>query len=126
LAAIATKSIKELSYHIRWSSDWVIRLGDGTEESKSRMIAATKTLWPYVNEFTEFEEEELYFLKESVAAIKEKWLENIQTIFDEAGIPIPSDSFQQKGGKRGIHTEHLGYILTEMQFLQRAYPGAEW
>jgi ring-1,2-phenylacetyl-CoA epoxidase subunit PaaC len=126
LAAIAAKSVKELSYHIRWSADWVIRLGDGTEESKTRMNAATKELWPYINEFTDFKDYELKFIEDGAAEIKEKWEEKIISVFAEARIEIPSETFQQKGGKIGVHSEHLGYILAEMQFLQRAYPGAEW
>lgn len=126
LAAIASKSFKELSYHIRWSADWVIRLGDGTAESNTRMSAAIKELWPYLQEFTDFHDYELYFLKDRAVRIKENWLEKINLVFAEAGLQIPTETFQQKGGKLGIHTEHLGYILAEMQFLQRAYPGAEW
>lgn len=126
LAAIASKSVKELSYHIRWSADWVIRLGDGTEESKTRMSAAAKELWPYLEEFTEYTDFELHFLKDRAVEIKEKWQEKINIVFAEAGLQIPTETFQQKGGKFGIHSEHLGYILAEMQFLQRAYPGAEW
>lgn len=126
LAAIAAKSVKEISYHIRWSADWVIRLGDGTEESKSRMNAAAKLLWPYLNEFTDFVAYELPFIQESADDLKEKWEEKIKSVFAEAGLEIPAETFHQQGGKQGIHSEHLGYILAEMQFLQRAYPGAEW
>jgi len=122
LAAIATKSIKEINYHVKWSSEWVIRLGDGTDESHNRMKKAIETLWSYTGEFftpTAFD-------MIDVASLKEKWLEKIKTVFEEATLTLPENTFMQTGGKNGIHTEHLGYILAEMQSLQRTYPGAEW
>lgn len=129
LAAIAEKSLKEVTYHVRWSGDWVIRLGDGTDESKSRMQKAILNLWPYTDEMfitTAFEEN----LKESVSIdvskIKNDWLEKVKSVFTEATLSVPENSWMQSGGKTGVHTEHLGYILAEMQFMQRAYPGLEW
>ena len=126
LAAIASKSLKELTYHLRWSTDWVLRLGDGTEESKKRMQEAIQAVWPYTNEWVDFSDYELEFLNGNQNEIKNNWEERIFKVFVEAGLKEPSDIWMQKGGKQGIHTEHLGYILSEMQFLQRAYPGAEW
>jgi len=126
LSAIASKSIKELNYHLRWSTDWVLRLGDGTEESKQRMKQAIDELWPFTEEWILFTEYELKILGDGHSVIKDKWKEKINTVFAEASLEIPSEIWMQQGGKKGNHTEHLGFILAEMQFLQRAYPGAEW
>jgi ring-1,2-phenylacetyl-CoA epoxidase subunit PaaC len=122
LAAIATKSIKEIKYHIKWSSEWVIRLGDGTEESNNRINNAVQQLWPYTGEFFMPADYEII----SVSSLKEKWLQSIKDVFDEATLTIPQNIFMQSGGKDGVHTEHLGYVLSELQYLQRVYPGAEW
>jgi len=122
LAAIATKSIKEIKYHIKWSSEWVIRLGDGTEESNNRTNNAVQQLWPYTGEFFIPADYEII----SVSSLKEKWLQSIKDVFDEATLTIPQNIFMQSGGKDGVHTEHLGYVLSELQYLQRVYPGAEW
>lgn len=122
IAAIAEKSLKEITYHIRWSSEWVIRLGDGTEESNARINKALDYLWMYTGEFfiaAPYEEVD-------TAALKDEWFSKIQEVFIEAGIQIPGNTFMQQGGKTGNHTENLGYILAEMQSLQRTYPGAEW
>lgn len=126
LAAIASKSLKELSYHLRWSADWVLRLGDGTTESKKRMEEAIAILWSYTNEWIDFADYEMIILGDSHHSIQQDWKAKIKSVFDEAGLMIPVDGWMQKGGKVGNHTEHLGYILTDMQFLQRAYPNAEW
>lgn len=129
LSAIAEKSLKEVTYHVKWSSDWVIRLGDGTEESKNRMQKAIDNLWPYTGEMfvaAEFETNLENSVTINVSNIKNDWLEKIKTILKEATLEIPEDGWMQSGGKNGIHTEHLGYILAEMQFMQRAYPGLEW
>jgi ring-1,2-phenylacetyl-CoA epoxidase subunit PaaC len=126
LAAIATKSLKEIIYHLRWSSEWVIRLGDGTTESKQKMVIALETIWPYTNEWTIFTDYEIEILGDRHNYIKEKWEEKVYSVLNEAGLSIPILEFAQKGGKLGTHTEHLGYILADMQFLQRAYPNSEW
>ncbi len=126
LAGIAAKSSKELSYHLRWSADWVLRLGDGTEESKKRMQEAIDNIWPYTNEWICFEDYELAFLGDQQNDIRKNWEDKIAAVFLEAGLTIPSDIWMQQGGKKGIHSEHLGFILSEMQFLQRAYPNSEW
>jgi ring-1,2-phenylacetyl-CoA epoxidase subunit PaaC len=125
LAAIAAKSIKETTYHLRWSREWVIRLGDGTEESHNRMLKAIDELWRYTGEmFTPalYEKE----LGIDVASLKHDWSKKVKEVFDEATLPVPSGVWMQEGGKTGTHTEHLGYILAELQYLQRAYPGAAW
>jgi ring-1,2-phenylacetyl-CoA epoxidase subunit PaaC len=125
LAAIATKALKEVAYHLRWSSEWVIRLGDGTEESHNRMLKAIDELWRYTGELfvpADFEKQtEVDFDK-----IKQEWLLKVKEVFDEAALPVPEKIFMQSGGKEGKHTEHLGYILTELQYMQRTYPGCEW
>jgi ring-1,2-phenylacetyl-CoA epoxidase subunit PaaC len=126
LAAIASKSLKEVSYHLRWSSEWVLRLGDGTTKSKQKMLEALDTIWPYTNEWTFFSDYELNILGDKHQAIKINWEGKVESVLMEAGLSIPPDRFMQKGGKQGSHTEHLGYILAEMQFLQRAYPNTEW
>jgi ring-1,2-phenylacetyl-CoA epoxidase subunit PaaC len=130
LAAIAAKSIKETTYHLRWSSEWVIRLGDGTEESHQRMLQAIDELWMYTGELFEACQYESALAKTGeavdVSQLKEIWTGNINNVFAEATLPAPSNGFIQKGGKEGTHTEHLGYILTELQYMQRTYPGATW
>jgi ring-1,2-phenylacetyl-CoA epoxidase subunit PaaC len=123
LAGIAEKSIKETAYHLRWSAEWVIRLGDGTEESKQRVEAALADLWMFTGEMFEAEEYEPVDL----AAIKAQWIEKIKEVFEEATITLPAATkWIQRGGKHGIHTEYMGYLLAEMQHLQRAYPNATW
>ncbi len=125
LAAIAAKAIKEVAYHLRWSSEWVIRLGDGTAESNRRINKAIEELWPYTGElFIPAEYETAMGI--DVDMIQEKWEEKVKAVFEEATLAFPEKIFMQTGGKTGTHTEHLGYILTELQYLQRTYPGAEW
>lgn len=125
LAAIANKSIKETAYHVRWSKEWVIRLGDGTQESHIKITEAIETLWQFVGEMFEIADYE-NGLNINLNSIHKNWLEKIQATFTEATLSIPENVFMQTGGKNGIHTEHLGYILAEMQYLQRSYPNAEW
>ena len=130
LAAIAEKSLKEVTYHLRWSSEWVIRLGDGTEESHRRMLNAIDELWMYTGELFETASYELQAASKEIginlASIKSKWEEKVKEIFSEATLPYPGKVFMQTGGREGRHTEHLGYILAELQFMQRAYPNSEW
>lgn len=130
LAAIAEKALKEVTYHLRWSSEWVIRLGDGTHESHQRMRTAIDELWMYTGELFTSASYETALVKENTAIdlplLKEKWNNKVKEIFDEATLPVPANIYQQQGGKQGTHTEHLGYILAELQYMQRAYPGCEW
>jgi ring-1,2-phenylacetyl-CoA epoxidase subunit PaaC len=125
IAAISAKSLKEVAYHLRWSKEWVIRLGDGTEESHNRMLNAINELWRYTGEMfipADYEKETgIDFNK-----IKEEWNLKVKELFAEATLPMLEKIYMQTGGKTGTHSEHLGYILTELQYLQRAYPGAEW
>jgi ring-1,2-phenylacetyl-CoA epoxidase subunit PaaC len=130
LAAIAEKSLKEITYHVRWSSEWVIRLGDGTEESKQKMEEAVENIWPYTGELFVAAAYETTAATEGFGAdlsvVQTQWRQKVTTVLEEATLDIQADIWMQQGGKNGIHTEHLGYILAEMQFLQRAYPGATW
>lgn len=130
LSAIAEKSLKETTYHLRWSGDWVIRLGDGTEESRNRMLKAIDELWMFTGElFENAPYEEAAFQKGFGVNLKELetlWKEKVTTVFEEATLLVPQKAALQKGGKTGIHSEHLGFILAEMQFLQRAYPNSKW
>lgn len=131
MAAIATKAIKEVVYHLRWSSEWVIRLGDGTAESHQRMLQAIEELWMFTGEMfsTAVYEGKAYLNGYGVDAssLKNDWLSKIEEIFHEATLPVPpADAPMQRGGKQGRHSEHLGYILSELQYMQRTFPGCEW
>ena len=131
LAAIAEKSLKEVIYHNRWSSEWVIRLGDGTQESNKRMNNALEILWPYTGEmFEPVNYERALFQNRvivDVSLLKNECQKKINSVFEETTLLCPAENiWMHQGGKTGIHTEHLGFILAEMQFLQRAYPGCEW
>jgi ring-1,2-phenylacetyl-CoA epoxidase subunit PaaC len=130
IRAIAAKSLKEVRYHLRRSVDWVIRLGDGTEESHARMQRAAANLWRYTGELFEMDAIEEEMKQAGIGcdleALRAPWLAEIGRVFAEATLEIPPQTWMQHGGKRGIHSEHFGYILAEMQFLQRAYPGAKW
>ncbi len=130
IAAIAIKSLKEVTYHLRWSSEWVIRLGDGTTESHDRVQAAINTLWPYTGELFE---PAVYELQAAAAGtgvnpsqLHEQWKQKVNEIFAEATLAQPGDAPGSINGKEGKHAEHLSEILVELQHLQRAYPGAEW
>lgn len=122
LAAIAEKSIKETAYHLRWSSEWVVRLGDGTEESHQRIQKALADQWVYTGEM--FQPAPYESLDLSV--LKTRWLEKVRVIFEEAGLKVPEQGWMQSGGKEGRHTEYLGFLLAEMQYLQRTHPNATW
>lgn len=130
LAGIAAKSLKEVTYHLRWSSEWTIRLGDGTSKSHDKIQTALNDYWTYAGEMfkpTTFEKE----LTENgvisnLVDLKPLWDQHVQKIVNKASLKLPENTWIQQGGKEGRHTENLGFILAEMQFVQRAYPGAEW
>jgi ring-1,2-phenylacetyl-CoA epoxidase subunit PaaC len=132
LAAIAEKSLKEVTYHLRWSSEWVIRLGDGTSESHLKMLHAIDDLWMYTEELFEASSYELEVVSEgycvAVSLLKNDWIKKVKEVFEEATLSFPVEQKKNMNwfGKEGKHSEHLGYILAEMQFLQRAYPNNEW
>ena len=130
LAAIATKSLKEVAYHLRWSSEWVIRLGDGTEESHSKMNHAIETLKDYTDEFFKMSDYETELLKENISVdlslIKSSWKNKVKEVFEEATLQFVESKNSQFGGKNGEHSEKLKDLLAEMQILQRTYPNSEW
>jgi ring-1,2-phenylacetyl-CoA epoxidase subunit PaaC len=134
IAEIAAKAQKEVAYHVERSADWVIRLGDGTDESHARMQRAIDKLWPYTGELFAADAVDLELAKRGVApnpeVLREPWLAGVAAVIDEATLTMPTAEWMQGsrrgGGKQGVHTEHLGHLLSEMQFLQRAYPGATW
>ncbi len=128
---IAEKSIKEVTYHLRRSGDLVVRLGDGTDVSHARMQAAVDELWMYSGEMFIYDAVDNAMVEEGVAPpaeqLRKMFLDHVAEVFAEATLKLPPvDAWMQRGGKQGRHTERLGYILAEMQFLQRAYPGAQW
>ncbi len=116
LAGIAATAQHENAYHLRHTSDWLIRLGDGTDESHRRAQNALDALWVYTGEMFEGDS----------ATLRGEWDETVNGVLAEAALARPKDGWMQTGGRRGRHSEHLGYILAELQFLQRAYPGASW
>jgi ring-1,2-phenylacetyl-CoA epoxidase subunit PaaC len=134
IAEIAAKAQKEAAYHVERSSDWVIRLGDGTDESRARMQAAIDALWMYTGEMFMIDAIDAALTDAGVAAdvraLEAPWREHVLAVLDEATLAAPRDVRMQgahgRGGRQGRHTEHLGHLLAEMQFLQRAYPGQAW
>ncbi|WP_160287115.1 1,2-phenylacetyl-CoA epoxidase subunit PaaC [Pseudomonas knackmussii] len=131
IAAIAAKGLKEVTYHLRRSGEWVERLGDGTEESHKRMLAAIPQVWRFTVEMTNADEVEQRLFAEGVAPNPEElaaaWKAKVADIFSSATLPLPEPAVNfYLSGRRGLHTEHLGILLAEMQFLQRAYPDATW
>ncbi|AMR29577.1 phenylacetic acid degradation protein [Hymenobacter psoromatis] len=130
LAAIAEKSLKEAAYHRKWSAEWLIRLGDGTSESRQRVEKALRTLWRYAAELTVPTPLELDLhslgLVPDYAALQARAAAYVAHVFAEATLPVPTDAFAQPGGKLGRHSEHLGYLLAELQYMQRTYPGLTW
>ena len=125
IAAITLKAIKETSYHVRWSKEWVIRLGDGTKESNARINNAIDELWRYTGEMFQPADYEISF-EVDCSSLKDVWFNNVEQTFKTANLSIPENTFMQSGGKTGNHTENLGYILTELQYMQRAYPDSQW
>lgn len=130
LRAIAEKAVKEVTYHLKWSRDWMLRLGDGTQESHRRMTEALDDLWMYRSELLEPAAFEKRLIDAGVLADPESyrsaWEETLTSTLREGTLDLPSDPVHQTGGKTGIHTEHLGHLLAELQYMQRAYPGLEW
>lgn len=130
VAEIAAKALKEVSYHVERSTDLVIRLGDGSDESHRRMQDALDQLWSYTGDMFTGDEVDEAVADAGIAPrpeiLRESWLSRVEAVLCEATLTIPERAFVHTGGKTGRHTEHLGYILAEMQFLQRAYPGASW
>lgn len=130
IAGIAAKAVKEAAYHAERSADWVIRLGDGTDASHARMQDAIDALWMYTGEMFAVQPGEAALVADGIAAdaaaLKAPWDARVSAVLTEATLARPADGWMQKGGASGVHTEHLGRLLAEMQFLQRAYPDAKW
>lgn len=130
LAAVAAKAVKESAYHLRFSRDWLVRLGDGTDESHRRMQAGLEEMWPFLHELFEMDAAEQRLVEAGVAvdraALKDAVMGSIDAALDEATLRRPETGWQPVGGRRGDHTEHLGFLLAEMQWMQRAYPGSQW
>ncbi|MCH8619103.1 1,2-phenylacetyl-CoA epoxidase subunit PaaC [Undibacterium sp. TS12] len=131
IAAIAAKSLKEVTYHLRRSSDLLVRLGDGSDLSHQLMQAALDELWRFTGEMSVADELDLAMhgagIAPDLAMIRQAWVAHVASVAADATLRLPdANSWMHKGGKQGVHTEHMGYLLAEMQFLQRAYPGAQW
>jgi len=130
LSSIASKAIKEVSYHLKFSSEWIIRMGDGTEESHKRVAEAAQKLWEYTGELFEVMPYEAEMIQQGVAPdvskLKNEWLKKVSEIFLEATLSVPDGTWFQSGGKKGVHSEYLGYLLTDLQYIQRSMPGLEW
>lgn len=130
LAAIADKAVKESRYHLRRSHDWMLRLGDGTAESNQRMQRAVDDLWGYTPELFEMDELEQGLADAGIgvdaASLKAGWEKAVKATLAEATLQVPADDWAISGGRQGVHTEALGHMLSDMQFVQRAYPGQQW
>ena len=130
IAEIAAKALKEVMYHAERSADWVIRLGDGTELSHTRMQSGIDDLWMYTGEMFAADDTDLVLAAEGVAAdvgaLLPAWRDRVAAVLDLATLTMPPAAWMQRGGKQGVHSEHLGHLLAEMQSLQRAHPGALW
>ena len=130
LAAVAAKAEKEAAYHLRHAAEWLIRLGDGTEESHRRALAALALLWPFTGELFEVDEAEIELIEADIlppcTPLRTAWTATTEAVLARATLRRPDDGWMQTGGRRGVHSEHLGRLLAEMQYLQRAHPGATW
>ncbi|CAN5145289.1 phenylacetate-CoA oxygenase subunit PaaC [soil metagenome] len=130
LAAIAAKSEKESAYHLRHSSEWMIRLGDGTEESHRRAQVAIDDLWAFTGELFHSDESDAALISSGIAidpeSLRGRWMETVSNVLNEATLNLPANDWMQKGGRSGNHTEHLGHLLSELQSMQRTFPGATW
>jgi phenylacetate-CoA oxygenase, PaaI subunit len=130
IAAIAAKAIKEVRYHLRYSRGWLVRLGDGTDASAQKMQQALDGLWRFTAELFEADEVEQDLIASGVAvdprALRQPWESEVFAGLREAALRVPAEAAYRTGGRRGLHTEHLGPMLAEMQYLQRAYPGQQW
>ncbi len=130
LSAIANKAVKEVSYHYRFSSDWVKRLGDGTEVSHEKMQNAINDFWTYTDELFHTTDVDKAMIKEGIGVdvlkLKETYYNTVSSLLQEATLEVPESKWFQKGGKQGIHTEHLGFLLSDLQYMQRTYPNMEW
>ena len=130
LSALGSKSLKEAKYHLRHSSNWLIRLGDGTEESKEKVQTSLNDIWMFTGNLFEMDELDSEMFSSGIGvnntALKPEWDKEVNKILGKAKLTRPEDSYMQTGSKKGVHTEHLGHLLSEMQYLQRTHPDAKW
>jgi len=130
LAGIAGKAFKEARYHARHSADWMLKLGNGTEESHRRVQDALDSIWRYTGELFEADDVERDLVARGIAvdsaALRDPWKEQVTRVLEAATLRLPDDGFMQRGGREGRHTEHLGHLLAEMQIVARSFPGATW
>lgn len=130
LAGIAAKALKESRYHVRHAADWMLRLGDGTDESHARAQSALDALWRYTGELFETDDVERALVADGMGAdsstLAAAWRRDIGEVLGRATLSVPADPYMQRGGRAGKHTEHLGHLLTEMQSVPRSFPGAKW
>ena len=130
LSAIAHKGIKEVSYHKRFSADWVKRLGDGTEESHQKMQEAVDDLWVYTDELFDMTDADKEMVAQGigvdVSMLKERYYKEVTELLEEATLIVPESLYFTRGGKKGVHSEHMGYLLADLQYMQRTYPNMEW
>lgn len=130
IAAIAVKTHKEITYHLRHTAEWMLRLGDGTAESHERMQNAVNELWMFTSEMFDMDEVDAVLIKEGIAPdlnkVKAGWEKRVKEVIAEATLELPTTTFKQKGSRDGKHSEHLGFLLAEMQYVHRAHPEAKW
>tara|TARA_B110000211_G_scaffold217937_1_gene262265 strand:+ start:1352 stop:2095 length:744 start_codon:yes stop_codon:yes gene_type:complete len=130
LAALSVKSLKEVKYHLQHSKSWMLRLGDGTEESKQKTQAALQYFWQFTGELFEMDEVDMEMSKSGIGVgnseLKTNWDKMVNEVINQSTLERPVDEYMQTGSKKGLHTEYLGHLLSEMQYLPRAYPNAKW
>lgn len=130
IAAHAVKSLKEVTYHLRHSAEWLVRLGDGTEESHEKAQKSLNDLWEFTGDLFEMNEVDELLIKEGIAVdlndVKKEWLKTVNEVLDRATLSLPEDAYMHSGRLNAVHSEYLGHLLAEMQFLPRAYPDAKW
>ena len=130
ISEVAARGVKEIRYHLRHNSQWLVRLGDGTEESHAKAQGSVDDLWRFTGEMFAGDEVDDVMHSEfngpDLAVIRQQWLEEIRALLDEATLTMPDDGWMAGGGRDGNHSEHHGFLIAEMQYLQRAYPGATW
>jgi ring-1,2-phenylacetyl-CoA epoxidase subunit PaaC len=130
VAGIASKAVREAAYHVRRSGDWVVRLGDGTDESRRRMLEGIEDLWPYTGELFVSDAVDREMVERGIGceleSLREPWNAHVRAIFGAATLPVPNDGWMHSGGRTGRHSEELGYVLAEMQSVRRSVPGERW
>lgn len=130
LAEIAAKALKETRYHLAHAGDWLVRLGQGTDESHTRVQQALDALWPYTGELFEMDDVDLQLIEAGAGAdlhtVRNRWQAEVQALIQRAGLRLPADGYMHSGSRKGVHSEYLGHMLSEIQYLVRAYPEASW